>query len=121
MFGDTFTAKLYNIGKKIISSEFRPKDHVGEFVKKIGPKNFKKGDIVVHEDKNDRYKVVLYVNSDRGRTYIIDDRNTNSINNIHLTSLFGYSDLNGPLTQNTEPNKTPIDNDSMLETYKIYL
>ena len=97
------------------------KDDEVEFVKKIGPKNFKKGDIVVHEDKNDRYKVVLYVNSDRGRTYIIDDRNTNSINNIHLTSLFGYSDLNGPLTQNTEPNKTPIDNDSMLETYKIYL
>jgi SAM-dependent methyltransferase len=35
MFGTTFTGKLYNIGKKILSSEYKPKDHVREFIRRI--------------------------------------------------------------------------------------
>jgi len=34
MFNNTLTAKLYNFGKKIISSEYMPKDHVKEFIRR---------------------------------------------------------------------------------------
>lgn len=33
MYNSTFTAKLYNIGKKFISSEYAPRDHIGEFLR----------------------------------------------------------------------------------------
>ena len=33
MFNNTITAKLYNFGRKLISSEYMPKDHIREFLK----------------------------------------------------------------------------------------
>ena len=37
MFGGTITARIYNAGKKLISSEYMPKDHVKEFISQIEP------------------------------------------------------------------------------------
>ncbi len=34
MFDNTFTAKIYNKDRKLISSEFMPKNHLMEFLKK---------------------------------------------------------------------------------------
>lgn len=36
MFSRTLTARIHNLGKKIINSEYMPVDHVSEFVKTIG-------------------------------------------------------------------------------------
>lgn len=33
MFNNTFTARLYNFGRKLVSSEYMPKDHIREFLK----------------------------------------------------------------------------------------
>ena len=35
MFDNTLTAKLYNVGKRIINSEYMPKNHIKEFVSRI--------------------------------------------------------------------------------------
>lgn len=35
MHGATFMARMNNLGRKIISSEYRPKDHIAEFVRNI--------------------------------------------------------------------------------------
>jgi len=35
MYDNTFAAKLYNRGRKVISSEYRPRDHVREFMDSI--------------------------------------------------------------------------------------
>jgi len=37
MFGGTITARIYNAGRKFISSEYMPKDHVKEFISQIEP------------------------------------------------------------------------------------
>jgi SAM-dependent methyltransferase len=37
MFDKTITAKIYNFGKKLVSSEYMPKDHVKEFISQIEP------------------------------------------------------------------------------------
>ena len=37
MFERTLTARIHNAGKRIINSEYRPVDHVADFVRGIGP------------------------------------------------------------------------------------
>lgn len=37
MFNATLTAKIYNLGKKIVSSDYQPKHHLAEFVSAIKP------------------------------------------------------------------------------------
>ena len=37
MFNTTLTAKIYNLGKKIVSSDYQPKNHLAEFISAIKP------------------------------------------------------------------------------------
>lgn len=39
MFDRTITAKLYNFGSRLISSEYLKKDHLAEFIRSIGPES----------------------------------------------------------------------------------
>lgn len=49
MFDNTFTAKIYNKGRKLISSEFMPKDHILEFLKRTNS-----GDIIIELGSGNR-------------------------------------------------------------------
>ena len=37
MFGRTLSARIHNFGKRMINSDYRPVDHIAEFLKSIGP------------------------------------------------------------------------------------
>ena len=49
MFDNTFTAKIYNKGRKLISSEFMPKNHILEFLKRTNS-----GDIIIEIGSGNR-------------------------------------------------------------------
>jgi SAM-dependent methyltransferase len=38
MANDSWTARFYNAGRKVLSSEYMPIDHVGEFIRGLGPR-----------------------------------------------------------------------------------
>lgn len=49
MFDNTFTAKIYNKGRKLISSEFMPKNHIMELLKRTNS-----GDIIIELGSGNR-------------------------------------------------------------------
>jgi SAM-dependent methyltransferase len=59
MSNTSWTAKIYNAGRKVLSSEYMPRDHVGEFIRGLGP-----GEIAVELGAGNRRLSAQIINLD---------------------------------------------------------
>ena len=94
-------------------------------------REFRKGQIIVHEEGTNTYKFVLYLETTDGNAKILTkdktSQNDPTINkddeqiiekNVQITTLFNYS-LTEPIVQNFNINESNPSEENILETYNI--
>jgi hypothetical protein len=101
-------------------------------IRKDDLRDFKKGQILVHEEGTGIYRFVLYLETSggvakvltKGRTsqndpqYIDKDKEIIIQVDVQITTLSNYS-LTEPISQNFKPNEANLSEDNLLETYNI--
>lgn len=85
--------------------------------------NFKKGEMVILEEGNSKFRFVLYVGVNNGMATIItkekyDDKGYIEKHNVPATGLFGYLQTE-PIQQIYKPNEQNLGEENLLETYII--
>lgn len=95
-------------------------------------KDFKKGQLLVHEESTGTYKFVLFLDVNNGEAEILTKVNTSQNNpqyvdkenemivrkKVNITILSNYS-LTEPIVQNFKPNESNLTEENILETYNI--
>ena len=95
-------------------------------------KDFKKGQLLVHEESTGTYKFVLFLDVNNGEAEILTKINTSQNNpqyidkenemivrkKVNITILSNYS-LTEPIVQNFKPNESNLTEENILETYNI--
>jgi hypothetical protein len=101
-------------------------------IRKDDLRDFKKGQILIHEEGTGIYRFVLYLETTNGvakvltkdRTsqndpqYIDKDKEIIIEKDVQITTLSNYS-LTEPIVQNFKPNEANLSEDNLLETYNI--
>ena len=95
-------------------------------------KQFRKGQIIVHEESTGTYKFVLYLDTNNGKASILTKKHTSQNDpqfidkdkeiiikeDVNITTLSNYS-LTEPIAQNFKINESNLNEDNILETYNI--
>lgn len=89
-----------------------------EDINKLG-KNFKKGDLIVHEEEAGVFKFVQFIRTNNGMSSVFS-KSGNSITRISVPvgNLYEFSKIQ-PIKQNYKPNEAKMDESDLLETYII--
>lgn len=91
-------------------------------VRKEDSRDFKRGQIVVHEEEFGTYKFVLFLEQHGAicKVYTKENFDDDDIitNDIPRSQLFNYL-KSEPITQNYKPNESSLSEDDILETYVI--
>ena len=137
MYGDTdtnienyFTSYMRKFMNNRIGTYLKEQEII--YIRKDDLRDFKKGQILVHEEGTGIYRVVLYLETTNGvakiltknRTsqndpqYIDKDKEIIIEENVQITTLSNYS-LTESITQNFKPNEANLSEDNLLETYNI--
>jgi len=97
-------------------------------------RDFKKGQILVHEEGTGLYRFVLYLDVNNGQARILTKNKTSQNDpqyidkdkeiivekNVQITSLSNYS-LTEPIVQNFKANESNLSEENILETYNILI